>query len=102
MFYEPIVSMAPEFLYALAAGLPCLSFSFRTERLDQWQVSKDELRGALVQFRFWYNHVRPHQNLDGRTPAEVWRGIDIFTKGYKQQYWFKEWDGLLTGFYLEI
>ncbi|MBI4691027.1 MAG: transposase [Nitrospirae bacterium] len=63
-------------------------------RLSLW------LNDALAQFRFWYNHVRPHQHLNGRTPAEVWDGTDIFTKGYKQEYWFEAWDGLLTGFYL--
>ncbi len=25
-------------------------------------------------FRFWYNHVRPHQHLDGLTPAQHWSG----------------------------
>jgi transposase InsO family protein len=29
------------------------------------------LGNALVPFRFWYNLVRPHQHLDGRTPAEA-------------------------------
>jgi putative transposase len=27
---------------------------------------------ALFEFRLFYNHVRTHQNLGGRTPAEVW------------------------------
>ncbi|KAF0143503.1 MAG: Integrase core domain-containing protein [Nitrospirae bacterium] len=78
-------------------------FGTLKEKLDQWQVNgSEQLEGALVQFRFWYNHVRPHQNLDGRTPAEVWSGIDVFTKGHKEEYWFEAWDGLLTGFYLKL
>ncbi len=78
-------------------------FGTLKEKLAQWQVnSYEQLDGALAQFRFWYNHVRTHQNLDGRTPAEVWRGIDVFTKGHKQEYWFEAWDGLLTGFYLKL
>ncbi len=78
-------------------------FGTLKEKLDQWQVNnKEELGGTLVQFSFWYNHVRPHQNLDGRTPDEVWRGIDIFKKDPKQGYWFEAWEGLLTGFYLEL
>jgi transposase InsO family protein len=78
-------------------------FGTLKEKLNQWQVNNQEqLIGALVQFRFWYNDVRPHQNLDGRTPAEVWRGIDVFTKGPKQEYWFEAWAGLLTGFYLKL
>jgi hypothetical protein len=78
-------------------------FGTLKEKLDHWEVSnKEQLEGALAQFRFWYNHIRPHQNLRGKTPAEVWNGRDIFTKGYKQEYWFEAWDGLLTGFYLKL
>ncbi|MEK6582925.1 MAG: integrase core domain-containing protein [Nitrospirota bacterium] len=72
-------------------------------KLNQWQVnSKEQLNNALAQFRFWYNHVRPHQNLNGRTPAEVWNRIDVFTKRHKHEYWFEAWDGLLAGFYLKL
>lgn len=34
---------------------------------------------ALRNIRGWYNHDRPHDHLRGRTPAEVWAGIDVFT-----------------------
>ncbi|MBI5632329.1 MAG: hypothetical protein HZA15_02480 [Nitrospirae bacterium] len=76
----------------------------RQARLDsQWQVENPaQLGGALVQFRFWYNHILPHQNPDGKTPGEVWRGQDIFAKEPKKEYWFEAWDELLTGFYLEL
>ncbi|KAF0144562.1 MAG: Integrase core domain-containing protein [Nitrospirae bacterium] len=78
-------------------------FGTLKEKIDQWQVTNQEqLNEALVQFRFWYNHVRPHQNLEGRTPGEAWRRIDVFTKGHKQEYWFEAWDGLLAGFYLKL
>ncbi len=77
-------------------------FGTLKEKLDKWQADNTEqLSGALVQFRFWYNHVRPHQSLDGKTPVEVWRGIDVFAKKPKREYWLEAWDGLLTGFYLE-
>jgi transposase InsO family protein len=33
---------------------------------------------SLHEIRTWYNHDRPHDHLQGRTPAEVWAGIDIF------------------------
>ena len=33
---------------------------------------------ALEDIRAWYNHARPHDHLQGRTPAEVWAGIDVF------------------------
>ncbi|MBI4681365.1 MAG: transposase family protein [Nitrospirae bacterium] len=60
-------------------------FGTLKEKLDQWNViGMEQLNNALAQFRFWYNHVRPHQYLDGRTPAEVWNGTDVFTKGHKE------------------
>ena len=40
--------------------------------LDQLIVDgRDGLNSALVDFRFFYNHVRPHQHLAGLTPAKV-------------------------------
>ncbi len=78
-------------------------FGTLKEKLNQWQVNNTEqLGGALTQFRFWYNHVRPHQHLDGKTPAEAWNGTDIFAKRPKQEYWFEAWDSLLTGIYLKL
>ena len=32
----------------------------------------------LDRLRAWYNHLRPHQALDGLTPAEAWNGKPIF------------------------
>lgn len=70
-------------------------------KLNQIEVaSLDALSGALSEFEFWYNHVRPHQNLNGRTPAEVWARIDVFNGVPPREYWFEAWEGLLTGFYL--
>jgi transposase InsO family protein len=37
-----------------------------------------EFDTTLRNVRCWYNHDRPHDHLQGRTPAEVWAGIDIF------------------------
>jgi len=55
---------------------------------------------ALGEFRFWYNHVRPHQHLGGATPAEAWMGVNPFAAKIKNEYWFEAWDGLLQGYYL--
>lgn len=55
-----------------------------------------ELVVRLIEFRCWYNHVRPHQHLDGHTPAEVWAGR---TKSRKRPLYFRAWDGLLSGWY---
>lgn len=35
------------------------------------------LATALRETRIWYNHERPHDHLQGRTPAEVWAGNDV-------------------------
>ncbi|MBI3754825.1 MAG: DDE-type integrase/transposase/recombinase [Deltaproteobacteria bacterium] len=60
-------------------------FGTLKEKLNQWQVNnREQLDGALGQFKFWYNHVRPHQNLDGRTPAEVWNGLIYLQKGLSE------------------
>ena len=70
-------------------------------KLDQWAVTDvGELQTSLHVFRLWYNHVRPHQNLQGSTPAEAWSGWDIHQRYSRKEYWFEAWDGLLTGDYL--
>jgi transposase InsO family protein len=76
-------------------------FGTLKERLDRLAVdSAEALNGALAEFRFFYNHVRPHQNLAGFTPAEAWAGVDPFRVRVKDERWFEAWDGLLTGYYL--
>ncbi|MCP3998942.1 MAG: transposase family protein [bacterium] len=54
------------------------------------------LQGELDIFRFWYNHARTHQHLDGRTPAMAWNRQD---KPRKKARYFSAWEGVLTGFY---
>jgi hypothetical protein len=77
-------------------------FSTLKEKLDQWQVPcHEQLNCDLNMFRHWYNHVRPHQNLDGRTPAEAWSGINPYAKPPKQEHWFEAWGGLLAGYCLK-
>lgn len=76
-------------------------FGTLKQHLDRLAVdSIDALNQALGEFRFFYNHVRPHQNLAGSTPAEAWAGVDPYTSRFKDQYWFEAWDGLLRGYYL--
>ena len=41
-------------------------------------VDGRELTRTLREIRTWYNHDRPHDHLQGRTPAEVWAGVDVF------------------------
>lgn len=76
-------------------------FGTLKEMLDQLAVTSfDALNTALGEFRFFYNHVRPHQNLGGATPAEAWAGVNPHTARFKQEYWFEAWDGLLAGYFL--
>ena len=74
---------------------------FRTlkEKLDRIEVSTPkELTGLLSEFCFWHNEVRPHQNLYGLTPYEVWHHIDPYGKALWRTSWYSGWSGLLTGF----
>ena len=41
-------------------------------------TSAKDFDRTLTRIRYWYNHKRPHDHLHGRTPAEVWAGIDVF------------------------
>jgi len=70
-------------------------------KLDRLAVdSFDSLNGVLAEFRFFYNHVRPHQNLAGLTPAEAWEGEAAFAQPPRYEYWYEAWNGLLSGYYL--
>ena len=70
-------------------------------KLDRLAVDAiHSLNSTLTEFRFFYNHVRPHRNLAGLTPAEAWAGADPFAFASKEEYWFEAWDGLLCGYYL--
>jgi transposase InsO family protein len=40
--------------------------------------SHHEFAHKLTGIRQWYNHERPHDHLQGRTPGEVWAGVDVF------------------------
>lgn len=41
-------------------------------------ADENELSTRLREIRTWYNHDQPHDHLQGRTPAEVWAGINVF------------------------
>ena len=75
-------------------------FGTLKQKLDRWAVAdRARLNASLVAFRLWYNHVRPHQHLQGHTPAEVWHGVDR-RRPPRRRLGFEGWDGLLQGEYL--
>ncbi|MGH9649216.1 MAG: integrase core domain-containing protein [Terriglobales bacterium] len=61
-------------------------------RLAAWPLADGEaLDRTLRQVRCWYNHGRPHHHLHGRTPAEVWAGIDVFAPTASRAARFSQW-----------
>lgn len=60
------------------------------------------LQLALTEFTLFYNHIRPHQNLNGLTPAEVWQGMTIISvwKSNPTPILVEALDGLMVGFYM--
>ena len=65
--------------------------------------SQAGLQNALDEIRYFYNYVRPHQNLGGLTPAEAWQGltpIDIFQTRPKSAQLVQMLDGLLVGYHI--
>jgi transposase InsO family protein len=60
----------------------------------------ESLEVALVEFKFFYNFVRPHQHLYGKTPSEAWDGKEKVTKeSAKEVYYFNGLAGNIGGFY---
>ncbi|WP_164852414.1 integrase core domain-containing protein [Rheinheimera riviphila] len=57
-----------------------------------------QLQHELEIYRSWYNHVRPHQNLNGLTPAEIWLGRP--SKNQHHASWVSAWHGVLCGYYV--
>ena len=76
-------------------------FGTLKEKLDRWSVDgRDQLMLALGDFRAWYNHVRPHQHLRGRTPFEARHEIDPYAAPPREIRYFSAWDGMLTGYWM--
>ena len=71
-------------------------FGALKEKLNQVLIKDSgHLNWLLKEFRFWYNHVRTHMNLEGKTPNEIWS-----RKGIKKHAeFYSTWDGLLQGYW---
>lgn len=77
-------------------------FGTLKQKLDRWVVpGRADLNASLAQFVTWYNHVRPHQHLQGMTPMEAWGGTHARRRPVLRRVWFEAWDGLLQGEYLQ-
>lgn len=71
-------------------------FGTLKQKLNQIDVLNFEhLNLHLKDFRFYYNYVRTHQNIDNKTPSEVWSSKSFKRKGK----FYSAWGGLLTGYW---
>jgi putative transposase len=53
----------------------------KRELRQETLTGEKDVDRRLTSIRKWYNHDRPHDHLQGRTPAEVWAGMDVFAAG---------------------
>jgi putative transposase len=61
--------------------------------------TKAALQIALEEFALFYNHARPHQNLNGLTPAQKWDGLakaDLLQTPPKRAVLVQALDGLMV------
>jgi hypothetical protein len=70
---------------------------FQGNRATQTGVLAGVLLGSRIQvqdFGYWYNQIRPHQNLGGLTPLEAWDGVDAFDPNQppKEIKFYQAWD----------
>lgn len=63
--------------------------------LDWLKSSTNAFQADLNIFRTWYNNVRTHHHLGGRTPAMAWAGRVNFKPPIRI---FNEWERRLTGY----
>ncbi|MGH7259449.1 MAG: integrase core domain-containing protein [Nitrospiraceae bacterium] len=64
-------------------------------------ADEEGLRNALRNIRTWYNQDRPHDHLQGRTPAEVWAGLDVFSAPGHRWLWTDAWEPVWQDDYLD-
>ncbi|MDR2581280.1 MAG: integrase core domain-containing protein, partial [Fibromonadaceae bacterium] len=67
---------------------------------DRVVFSAKYLQAALDEFVCWYNFVRPHRHLGGRTPGEAWSGVEPYERAPKVCRKFSGWDGMLRGYWM--
>ena len=58
------------------------------------------LKDGLNEFRFYYNHILTHQNLQGRTPSEAWNSKNMATnKTHREILYYQGLCDNVSGFY---
>jgi len=57
------------------------------------------LKEGLKEFRFFYNHIRPHQHLNYLTPNEAWNNKPIANSKTHEALYFSALCGNVAGFY---
>jgi putative transposase len=61
------------------------------------------LQAMLIDAQSFYNHVRPHQNLNGMTPVEAWQGLTPSgLKQTKSVTAVQALDGEVGGYYFRV
>ncbi|NJM44094.1 MAG: transposase family protein [Brachymonas sp.] len=62
------------------------------------------LQMALNEVALFYNHCRAHQNLQGRTPAEAWRGLSMadVAQTKSQATTMQALDGTIVGYHFRL
>jgi len=73
-------------------------FGTLKHHIKQCLIAQKYEQKALNDFIVWYNYVRPHQALNGATPAEAWYGKAPNKSG--NAVYVSAWDGVLDGIYV--
>jgi transposase InsO family protein len=64
---------------------------------------QNKMQEQLHLFRFWYNHIRTHQHLHGKTPFEAYHQLPVTAQQAddKNPLWFEAWQGRLAGYWFK-
>ena len=61
--------------------------------------TKESLEIGLKEFRFFYNHIRPHQHLNYLTPNEAWNNKPMANSKTHEALYFSALCENVAGFY---
>ncbi len=73
-------------------------FGTLKSQLKEYAIRDSQHLGCtLEQFQYWYNAIRPHQHLQGRTPNDAWENFNPFKHAPKLADLFSTWEEKLKG-----